>query len=248
MTELESHRWALVVAHPGHELRAFHFIERTRPMVSVLTDGSGWSGQPRITETADLLAGLGAPVGPVFGTLVDRNAYEHLMSMNTEVFMDMALALATRFAEAGITAVVTDAAEEYNPLHDVCRALTECAVAQCGGIAPRLWELDLMGDPRGSGVGLRLQLDDAAFGRKLDAVKRYAPLAGEAAAAFDVHGIEAFRTEFLREAEAMPLRPPSHVPHYERIGDERVRAGRYDTTVRYGQHVRPVLAALLNGR
>lgn len=149
--------------------------------------------------------------------------------------------------EAGITAVVTDASEEYNPLHDVCRALTECAVAQCGANAPRLWELDLIGDPRGSGTGVRLQLDDAAFGRKLDAVKRYQPLAAEAA--FDVHGIDAFRTEFLREAAAMQLPPSSHVPHYERIGDERVRAGRYDTTLRYGQHVRAVvLTALLNGR
>ena len=248
MIELDSHRWALVVAHPGHELRAFHFVERTRPMVSVLTDGSGWNGPPRITETADLLAELGAPVGPVFGSLVDRSAYAHLMSSNTTVFRGLANALAARFTEAGITAVVTDAAEEYNPLHDVCRALTECAVAQCGSKAPRLWELDLIGDPRGSGTGVRLELDDAAFGRKLDAVQRYQPLAAEAAAAFDVHGIDAFRTEFLREATVMQLPPSSHVPHYERIGDERVRAGRYDTTLRYGQHVRPVLTALLNGR
>jgi hypothetical protein len=79
-------------------------------------------------------------------------------------------------------------------------------------------------------------------------VRRYAPLAAEAAAAFDLHGVEAFRTEFFRPAEAMPLPPSTYVPQYEQIGNERVRAGRYDTTLRYGQHVRPVLAALLNGR
>src|SRR5262245_45437752 len=144
MNELDSHRWALVVAHPGHELRAFHFVERTRPMVSVLTDGSGWNGPPRIAESAELLTGLGAPLGPVFGRLVDRHAYAHLMSSDTTVFMDIANTIAARFAEAGITAVVTDAAEEYNPLHDVCRAVAECAVARCGANAPRLWELDLV--------------------------------------------------------------------------------------------------------
>jgi hypothetical protein len=248
MTELDAHRWAVVVAHPGHELRAFHFLERTKPMVCVLTDGSGWNGPPRIDDTARLLAGVGAKVGPVFGSLNDRSAYAHLMSVESGVFVNFAAALAAAFIRKGITAVVTDAAEEYNPVHDVCRALSECAVSQCGRATPRLWELDLVRDPRGCGDGLRLHLDDEAFGRKLEAVRRYAPLAAEAAAAFDQHGVEAFRTEFFRPAEAMPLPPSTYVPHYERIGDERVRAGRYDTTLRYGQHVRPVLAALLNGR
>jgi hypothetical protein len=30
---------ALVVAHPGHELRVFHWLRLARPCVFVLTDG-----------------------------------------------------------------------------------------------------------------------------------------------------------------------------------------------------------------
>jgi hypothetical protein len=34
-------RAALVIAHPGHELRALHWLRLSRPCVFVLTDGSG---------------------------------------------------------------------------------------------------------------------------------------------------------------------------------------------------------------
>ncbi|HUE39393.1 MAG TPA: hypothetical protein VMR29_07805 [Candidatus Binatia bacterium] len=39
---------ARVVAHPGHELRVHHWMERVRPVVCVLTNGSGASGCSRI--------------------------------------------------------------------------------------------------------------------------------------------------------------------------------------------------------
>ena len=32
--------WILLFAHPGHELRAHHLMERVRPSVAVLTDGA----------------------------------------------------------------------------------------------------------------------------------------------------------------------------------------------------------------
>ena len=35
---------ALIVAHPGHELRVHHWMELARPLVLVLTDGSGRQG------------------------------------------------------------------------------------------------------------------------------------------------------------------------------------------------------------
>jgi hypothetical protein len=51
---------ALVVAHPGHELRVHHWLELTRPFVIVLTDGSGHSGQSRLASTTRVLAAAGA--------------------------------------------------------------------------------------------------------------------------------------------------------------------------------------------
>ncbi len=85
-----------------------------------------------------------------------------------------------------------------------------------------------------------------AFGRKLAAVQRYGSLAGEAAAAFEQYGLDAFRTEFLRRAAPVCLAAPDHVPYYERVGVERVREGRYAAVLRYGTHVRPVIEAILS--
>src|ERR671917_288531 len=51
---------ALVVAHPGHELCVYGWLEQARPRVFVLTDGSGRSGIPRLQSTTKILARHGA--------------------------------------------------------------------------------------------------------------------------------------------------------------------------------------------
>jgi hypothetical protein len=245
MSDLGSHRWALVVAHPGHELRAFHFVECARPLVAVLTDGSGADGVSRLDETARLLDEAGARRNQVYGSFTDREAYACLMAGDCSRFLETARQLSQSFDAHGITAVLADAAEGYNPVHDVCRSIAEAAVRLCGPRAPLLFELDLVGPPDGNGPGLRLRLDDGAFTRKLDAARRYAALTAETGAAFKQHGVDAFRTEFLRRAVVTALPPPDYTPYYEQVGLERVRQGRYPSALRYRDHVRPVLTLLL---
>jgi hypothetical protein len=246
VTDLNSHKWALVVAHPGHELRAFHFVERSRPLVSVLTDGAGAQGTSRLADTTSLLKRVGASCGPVYGRFTDPEAYACLMAGDATPFVDAARQFSQSLDDHGITAVLTDAAEGYNPVHDVCRGIAEAGVRLRGDRAPSLFEVDLVGPPDSNGTGIRLNLDDAAFARKLDAVDRYPALSAEAASAFERHGSEAFRTEFLRRAVIGTLPSTDHVPYYERVGDERVQQGRYRSVLRYGAHVRPVLATLLS--
>ena len=238
--------WAFVLGHPGHELRVFHLAERVRPVVSVLTDGSGSTGHARLTETTALLESAGARRGPVYGPFSDATAYGHLMRGESAPFAALADALARHFVDAEISAVLVDAAEGYNPMHDICHWVGREAAASAArnGRAIRVFEVDLVGTPDGSGGGLRLELDDAAFERKLAAVNRYGALAGEAASAIAEHGLAAFRTEFVRDVAPAELPDASWVPHYERVGEERVRQGRYTSVLRYSSHVRPVLAAL----
>ena len=240
-----SHRWAVVVAHPGHELRILHFVERTRPLVAVLTDGSASTGRSRLTQTTALLEQIGATPAPVYGRFTDREGYAALMNGDWSIFLQAALDLSTMFRAHHITAVTVDSAEGYNPIHDVCRVLTEAAVGLLNRDAPALFEFDLVAHPDGEGDGIRLRLDESAFAWKLDAVRRYAELAVEAQAAFDAYGADAFRTEFLRAACRTALAPTGEVPYYERVGNERVRQGRYAQVLRYGEHVRPVMSALL---
>jgi len=64
---------ALVIAHPGHELRVFRWLELTQPQVSVFTDGAGRSGESRLPSTTKLLEQVRAEPGTFYGCLSDRS-------------------------------------------------------------------------------------------------------------------------------------------------------------------------------
>jgi len=239
--------WFLIFAHPGHELRVHHVLERVRPTVAVLTDGSGSTGTPRLDQTRELLANTGARLAPIFGLLTDRDAYAALMAASAKPFVDLRDRLASLLRMESATAVLVDAAEGYNPVHDICHWIGRAAVvlARRMGAHIDLFELDLVSHPNGAGSGLRLALDDQAFARKLQAVGHYHALVQEAGAAFDHHGRDAFRVEFLRGVVDAPVPSRSWVPYYEEVGETRVKAGQYASVLRYARHVRPVIETLL---
>lgn len=64
----------LIVAHPGHELRLYRWLEIARPLVFVMTDGSG-SGRSRIASTIEILDSIGCAAGSVMGAFTDREIY-----------------------------------------------------------------------------------------------------------------------------------------------------------------------------
>jgi len=239
--------WLLVFAHPGHELRAYHVVERVRPSVVVLTDGSGSTAIPRLDDSRELLLAAGARPASMFGPLSDRAAYAALMSGDARPFITQLNDLADILVSDGVGAVLVDAAEGYNPVHDVCHWMARAAVARARqfGSPIALFEVDLVSHPDSPGEGLRVVLDEAAFRRKLDAISRYESLKAEADAAFERYGEDAFRVEFLRPIGEGGPPAPSWVPYYEQVGEARVRSGLYTSVLRYGSHVRPVIDALL---
>jgi len=238
--------WILVFGHPGHELRAYHLLERVRPRVFVLTDGSGSTAESRVHESVALLEQAGARAAARFGPLTDRAAYAALMASDASPFLAELNWLVDTLVNEGTQAMLVDAAEGYNPVHDVCHWIGRAAVdrARQFGVDIELFEVDLIAHPETAGDGLRLRLDDEAFDRKLEATSRYTALQAEAEAAFDRYGQDAFRMEFLRRAGSRAL-PESWVPYYEQVGEERVRTGRYTSVLRYSDHVRPVIERLL---
>src|ERR1044072_9118428 len=70
-----SMRAALIVAHPGHELRVHGWLEEARPRVRVLTDGSGRTRGSRLDSTTGILEAAGAAPGPVYGEMSDAELY-----------------------------------------------------------------------------------------------------------------------------------------------------------------------------
>jgi len=241
-------RWLLVLAHPGHELRAYHLLERVSPLVAVMTDGSGSSGRPRVDDSRAVLERVGGRPAPMFGSMSDHDAYAALMAADARPFLPLLIKIAQALARLNVRVVVVDAAEGYNPVHDVCHWIGRSAVAIARhlGAEIEIFELDLVSHPDGTGEGVRLVLDDQAFRRKLEAIASYDALKAEAAAAFAEHGQEAFRVEFVRRVrEEAPPPAASWMPFYEQVGEARVREVRYRSVLRYQAHVKPVIERLM---
>ena len=215
--------------------------------MTLLTDGSGSAGTSRVVESSAVLGRVGARRGPMFGALTDRESYRALIEHDAAPFVAQVQRLASLIGEEGITTALIDAAEGYNPVHDVCHWMARAAVARARelGTSVELFELDLVSHPDGSGDGMRLTLDDEAFERKLAALSRYQGLAGEAAAAFERYGKDAFRVEFLRRVVVdQPLPSRQWVPYYEEVGAARVKAGTYASVLTYAAHVKPIIETL----
>ena len=112
---------ALVVAHPGHELRVFGWASQVHPLTFVLTRGDGRSGESRLDSTSAVLGRIGARAGSIYGRFSDREIYDLLLRHRHDVLLHLRDELARAFADAGIAVVACDAEEYYNPSHDVCR-------------------------------------------------------------------------------------------------------------------------------
>jgi hypothetical protein len=220
-----------VIAHPGHELRVHGWLERARPLVFVLTDGSGSTGISRVESTRRVIEAAGASPGPVFGRLSDRRVYECLVEGAVSVFTALADEIATCLAAEEIEVVVSDAREGYNSGHDICRSLAQAAVQTAGAIrGTYLSSFDF------------LVMGSCSSCAHPDA---YPEMASEVNAAIGRLGIDAFRVECLR-----PVRGDPHAaaggekPYYERYGEQQVEAGLYKDVVRARQHVDPMVSAL----
>jgi hypothetical protein len=243
-----------VVAHPGHELRVFGWMETAAPLVCVLTDGSGSGGEGRLESTDAVLVRTGAHPGPVYGWMSDRAIYGAILSGDADRFRRLADELAAMMVEGGVDCVVADAVEGYNPSHDVCRLVVNAALrlaSRARGAPIAAYDFLLVGAPDQCPDALRadalwLSLDDAALARKLEAARGYPELAGEVEHALERFGAAPFRTECLRPVD---LSDPygwdaAETPYYESYGEKRVAEGAYDRVLRFGEHVRPLADAL----
>jgi hypothetical protein len=246
----EPHTTALVVAHPGHELLVYHWLEQHHPIYCCLTDGSGGRATSRLSSTTRLLDTVGASVGPIFGRYPDRQVYRLLLDGRVDVFVALAQELAAALASAGVDCVAGDAIEGFNPAHDVCRLIVNGAVAilrQQTGREVRNYEFLLDGPPVVDGRGsVVVRLDETALERKLAAAREYREMRAEMEAALGRYGRQAFAMECLRPAATTSptLRFERETPDYERYGERRVKEGRYVEIIRYRDHVRPVAAAI----
>ncbi|HYR29974.1 MAG TPA: hypothetical protein VEU30_16005 [Thermoanaerobaculia bacterium] len=239
-------RSALIVAHPGHELRVHHWLELAQPLVFVLTDGSGSDAESRLHSTEAVLGAAGARAGTVMGRFTDEALYRAIMDGDADAFAPVVEEIANALVEQRIEAVVADACEFYNPAHDLCRAIANLAVQRAGANIAT-YEYAVVGTPDAEGLENEtvIQLDDAALQRKIDAANNYPELRKDVDIALRLDRLDAFRVEVLRRLDAeAPLPVPEGRAFYERAGEEHVVAGRYETVLRHDEHFAPLVATL----
>jgi hypothetical protein len=245
---------AIFVAHPGHELRVYHWMEQQRPLYCCLTEGSGGTAESRMDSTTRLLESIGGAPGPVYGRYPDKTVYAWLVEGRTDVFVQLATELADALIAHGSERVAGDAMEGFNPVHDVWRLMVDGAVAMVRartGRTIRNEDFVLDSDPSECPDEIRaaatwLHLDDAALTRKIDAAMAYTELRDEVSAALARFGRDAFALECLRPVTSAQMldRFEHQAPPYELYGQVRVSQGRYQDVIRYHAHVRPVWQAL----
>lgn len=242
---------ALVVGHPGHELRVFHWLEQARPNVFVLTDGSGTRGEGRIESTTSILRRTDCSPGSIYGAFTDRSIYELVLQGRHQDVCLLADQLADQFIRHEVDYVVGDACEGYNPTHDLCRLVIGAAVTVAGrrrGAPIRNYDFLLTGLPTqgSSGGAIALELGDDDFSRKIAAARGYRELQAEVDALDQAYGLDAFRREILRPADSHSGfdGPPQLPPYYETYGKQQIEAGKYQSLLTYDGHVRPLAEAL----
>jgi hypothetical protein len=188
---------AVVVAHPGHEIRIHGWLGSMRPRVFILTDGSGRVGKSRLDFTTAYLAEMSLKHGSIYGRLTDSEIYTALLNHDFALFLRLADEMAESFALEGVETVAGDATEGYHPSHDVCRLLINTAVLMLkrdvDGVIRNL-DFPVVNAPDVCPQELRdsalwLTLDENSFEQKIAAARKYYPeLVAEMASALDGTG------------------------------------------------------------
>lgn len=225
-----------------------------RRCVFVLTDGSGHSGRSRIARTTALLDRAGAERGCIYGRFTDREIYSAILGKNYRLFIDLAEELARALVRGGFGYVVGDAAEGYNPAHDVCRGVIDAAVELARtelGASLLSYDFLLAGEVEKLPAEMResmisVELNDDQLSQKLEAAHSYDELGADVNEILRLGGVESIRTEWLRPAARMPLDEGLNAepPFYERYGEKQVAAGHYQTVLRYREHFLPLASEL----
>lgn len=233
------------------------WVRRTRPVVAVLTDGSGHGASPRLALTAAVLRDSGAEASSLFGVATDRQVYEAILMGDLAFFRGVADSLADLLVDCRVDCVAGDAMEGYNPTHDICRMLIDRAVRLAEDrlgqpIANVQFPLAAAPSPTPGATGdWHVRLTPAELSAKVREARQYAErvggmLATEVDAMVVRCGEEAFADEVLGATDTSLLDrwERGEVPFYESHGEERVAAGHYQKVIRYREHIAPIAAAL----
>lgn len=251
-------RCALIVAHPGHELRIFGWVCAKKPLVFILTDGSGHGEASRLHLTTEILQSIGALPSTLFGIASDHEIYNHILEQNYSFFINLSKLIAQELIEKQIECVAGDALEGYNPTHDLCRIVINLAIHFASkqiGYTIKNYMFPLVAHPSPKNFpsdSLYITLSEKEFIHKIEVSRSYAKnvkgmLVSEIDQAIIQYGKDAFRNEILFTDNTSACLAQCNIekPFYESYGEKQVAAGHYKQVIRYHEHIAPIIRAIV---
>ncbi len=169
-----SKKAALFIAHPGHVLRAYRWLEIAKPLVFVMDPDGSAPNRPasRLPSTTTVLENVGGCQGAIYGRWTDARVYEAILNKEVDRIRDRHVQeMADELVAQEIEYIAGDAAEGYQCTHELCRYMLNTAVAlaeqKTGRKIPN-YDFLLFGAPDTCPDALRdrairIDLDDAAF-------------------------------------------------------------------------------------
>lgn len=236
----------LFLAHPGHELLLYDWLQRTKPHVTALTDGSGGSGHARTEASRSILLRQGAKIVEPFGAYPDWVVYRAILDGDIQFFLEIADRLFAAVVEHSIDTLISDQVEHYNPVHDLGCVLATVVARQLRLIGYSVQRLvcPIEEDRQDSAAYLHV-LSPWDLEAKTQAVMNARGLEN------DVERLLKQRPTLLEKEALYELAPwdtilpaPTSQPLYELYGRRQLQLRGGGRLITYRDHVRP-LAELL---
>src|SRR5207237_691889 len=126
-----------------------------------------------------LLREAGARPGVIFGRLSDRQAYAMILERNMTLLLSLVMELAEELRREQPIMIVIDAAETYNPVHDLSRLIAGAAI-EMANVDTKQYEYAVVNSPYSFDSAhddvIAFDLDDAAHAAKIEQARLLASL------------------------------------------------------------------------
>ena len=187
----------------------------------------------------------------MFSAATDRVWYRAILAGDRGLFDRAAAQIADVCFAQGVTQIVADAFEYFNPMHDLCSCLAQNVSLQLqgsGAIELLACPIEQLDPPRAE-PAYAYALDDEAMRRKLAAAAEYHELRSEIERR-RLGMIENFAVERLFAVDTRRVWPrlAPEEPFYEKFGRAQIARGTYAEVITYADHVRPLAVGLTDPR
>jgi hypothetical protein len=245
---------AVVIGHPGHELRAFKFIKEHKPDIFIITDGSGATNISRVDNSIKIIESLGARYIKLFEPIPDKLIYRFMLEGNIAEIHKIKNDLSEKFIIEGYDFVIGDSLEGFNPTHDLCRYIINSIVKDCQLKANRIisnYSFDLDKAPnkvKNNVANMLIELHVRELEQKYEAAISYPELKFEVEKVLKIYGKEAFKFEYYSKIDdPNSLKNWDEIsPQYENFGKEKVNNCLYPEVIQFEKHMKPIALSLLD--